>query len=151
MICVLVCGSTPTGSSVSSEINNSLLSEVIVNQVKNVEVMRNMSKKPILQPKESKPLIATYILKKGAQVCVMARLGVEFVVKENKVELTKVLAIFLFICTLWWRHSWSSHTLRDVKNIHTHTHMYISLYNLESCTFPCFWLGTIKKTIPSTL
>ncbi|KAG7327437.1 hypothetical protein KOW79_009043 [Hemibagrus wyckioides] len=72
------------GSSVSSEIDNSSLSEVIVNQVKDVEVMRNMSKKPSLQPKESKPLIETYILKKGAQVCVMARLGVEFVVKENK-------------------------------------------------------------------
>ncbi|XP_046713779.1 lysosome-associated membrane glycoprotein 3 isoform X2 [Silurus meridionalis] len=43
-----------------------------------------MTKKPSLQPKESKPAIATYTLKRLSQVCVMAKLGVVFLVKENK-------------------------------------------------------------------
>ncbi|GAA6111437.1 lysosome-associated membrane glycoprotein 3 [Tachysurus ichikawai] len=80
----VVCGSVPTGSSVSSEVESSLLSEVFVNQVKDVDALRNMSKKPSLQPKESTPLIETYIIRKGGQVCAMARLGVEFVVKEKE-------------------------------------------------------------------
>ncbi|TSK53786.1 Lysosome-associated membrane glycoprotein 3 [Bagarius yarrelli] len=72
------------GSSMSSEDNNSLLAESPLNQVKSVEVLRNMSKKPSLQPHESMPLIETYAVKKDGQVCAMARFGVEFMVKENK-------------------------------------------------------------------
>ncbi|KAK2869307.1 hypothetical protein Q7C36_001178 [Tachysurus vachellii] len=72
------------GSSVSSKVEGSLLSEVFENQVKDVDALHNMSKKPSLQPKESTPLIETYILRKGDQVCAMARLGVVFVVKEKE-------------------------------------------------------------------
>ncbi|XP_027014543.1 lysosome-associated membrane glycoprotein 3 [Tachysurus fulvidraco] len=72
------------GSSMPSEVESSLLSEDFVNQVKDVNALRNMSKKPSLQPKESTPPIETYIMRKGGQVCAMARLGVEFVVKEKE-------------------------------------------------------------------
>lgn len=72
----------------SSEGDNSSLSEVFLSQEEDAEAQRNISKKPILQPKESTPLINTYMLNNSGRVCVMAKLGVEFVVKENKVELT---------------------------------------------------------------
>lgn len=94
-----VCGSVPTGSSASSEVDDSLFSEVLLNQLEDAEAKGNMSKKPSLQPKETPPLIETYTLKKDGRVCIMARLGVEFVVKENKVELPKAQHFFLFICT----------------------------------------------------
>ncbi|XP_060796477.1 lysosome-associated membrane glycoprotein 3 isoform X2 [Neoarius graeffei] len=80
----MVCGSVPTGSSASSEVDDSLFSEVLLNQLEDAEAKGNMSKKPSLQPKEKPPLIETYTLKKDGRVCIMARLGVEFVVKENK-------------------------------------------------------------------
>ncbi|XP_017333422.1 lysosome-associated membrane glycoprotein 3 isoform X2 [Ictalurus punctatus] len=70
------------GNSVSSEVNDSLSSEVFLNQ--DTKSQHNMSKKPTLQPKESTPLIETYMLKKDGRVCVMARFGMEFVVKEDK-------------------------------------------------------------------
>ncbi|XP_053491607.1 lysosome-associated membrane glycoprotein 3 isoform X2 [Ictalurus furcatus] len=70
------------GNSVSSEVDDSLSSEVFLNQDRKSQ--HNMSKKPSLQPKESKPLIETYMLKKDGRVCVMARFGMEFVVKEDK-------------------------------------------------------------------
>ncbi|KAI5609825.1 lysosome-associated membrane glycoprotein 3 [Silurus asotus] len=72
------------GSSVSSEVDNSLLTEGFVSHVEDAEDPSNMTKKPILQPKESKPEISTYTLKRLSQVCVMAKLGVVFLVKENK-------------------------------------------------------------------
>ncbi|KAF4083108.1 hypothetical protein AMELA_G00136170 [Ameiurus melas] len=70
------------GSSVSSEVDDSLSSEVFLNQ--DTEAQNNMSKKPSLQPKESTPVIGTYMLKKDGRVCVMASFGMEFVVKEDK-------------------------------------------------------------------
>ncbi|KAM9461927.1 lysosome-associated membrane glycoprotein 3-like [Clarias gariepinus] len=72
------------GNSVSSEVKDSLRSEVFLNQLEETKAQHNVSRKPRLQPKESKPLIKTYTLKKDERVCVMASLGVEFVVKEDK-------------------------------------------------------------------
>lgn len=95
-----VFGSVLTGSRVASEGDNSLLSEVFLSQVEDAEAQRNITKKPSLQPKESTPLISTYLLKKNGRVCVMAKLGVEFVVKEDKVKLTKSQHFYLFLCTL---------------------------------------------------
>lgn len=81
----------------SSEGENSLLSEGFPNQLEDAEAQHNTSKKPSLQPKESKPLIQTYTLKKGGRVCVMAKLGVEFAVKENKVELRQSFRSRMFV------------------------------------------------------
>lgn len=78
----------------SSEVNESLSSEVFLNQ--DTKSQHNMSKKPTLQPKESTPLIETYMLKKDGRVCVMARFGMEFVVKEDKVEPAKSQRFFFF-------------------------------------------------------
>ncbi|MCJ8737597.1 hypothetical protein PDJAM_G00025890, partial [Pangasius djambal] len=41
------------GRSVSSEVDDSLHSEVFLNQLEDAEVQHNISKKPSLQPKES--------------------------------------------------------------------------------------------------
>ncbi|KAM9461921.1 lysosome-associated membrane glycoprotein 3-like [Clarias gariepinus] len=72
------------GNSVSSEVKDSLRSEVFLNQLEETKAQHNVSRKPRLQPKESKPPVETYTLKKDDRVCVMASLGVEFVVKEDK-------------------------------------------------------------------
>lgn len=50
-------------------------------------LITNLSKRPVLQPKETVPLQSTYTLKKQGKVCVRSTLGVEFVVTENKVSL----------------------------------------------------------------
>ncbi|XP_067271024.1 lysosome-associated membrane glycoprotein 3 [Pseudorasbora parva] len=45
----------------------------------------NLSKRPVLQPKETAPLQSTYTLRTPqGRVCVRASLGVEYVVTENK-------------------------------------------------------------------
>ncbi|XP_053368524.1 lysosome-associated membrane glycoprotein 3 isoform X1 [Clarias gariepinus] len=72
------------GNSVSSEVKDSLRSEVFLKQLEETKAQHNVSRKPRLQPKESKPPVETYTLKKDDRVCVMASLGVEFVVKEDK-------------------------------------------------------------------
>ncbi|XP_048025601.1 lysosome-associated membrane glycoprotein 3 isoform X1 [Megalobrama amblycephala] len=44
----------------------------------------NLSKRPVLQPKETLPLQSTYTIKNQGKVCARSTLGVEFEVTENK-------------------------------------------------------------------
>lgn len=120
-----VCGSVPTGSSVSSEGDTSLLSEVFLNQLDDAEAQRNMSKKPRLQPKETTPQIETYTREEGGRVCVMAKLGVEFVVKEDKVGLTKsqhFFSVYLHIGVKTQFGSSHSKCYEKHPTCHTHEH-----------------------------
>lgn len=80
-----------TGSSLASNPLGLLISvaskdEVLAINSKDAPIT-NLSKRPVLQPKETLPLQSTYTIKNQGKVCARSTLGVEFEVTENKVSL----------------------------------------------------------------
>lgn len=75
-----------TGSSLASNPLGLLISEVLAINNKDAPIT-NLSKRPVLQPKETLPLQSTYTIANQGKVCARGTLGVEFEVTENKVSL----------------------------------------------------------------
>lgn len=78
-----------TGSSLASNpLQLSATADEVPAIIKSDPPITNLSQRPVLQPKESLPPEFLYTLRNPqGKVCVRASLGVEYVVRENKVSL----------------------------------------------------------------